>query len=190
METMTTLEWGRSDDRCTARTLRIERDDDAPSDSIWLLCAERPPIGVWKRDLDKRFSTLGAARAAARHIDVVRLRRVKQARHVVLTCLFSASAIWSYQIMALPEQWYRVEWFAVATIAIVVALSEGLSAFLMVIDDGWDYLYEVPRITIVDRAIARTVLSYPSRRLHDVIAEPPKVSVVDIEHTSDTRWAR
>lgn len=166
--------------------LRIARIGDARSD--WSICCAVPPIGLWKRDLAKRFTTLTAARAAVVHMEVVRLRRIKQARHLVLTAVFSASAVWSYQIMALPEQWYRVEWFAVATIAVVVALSECLSAFLMVIDDGWDYRYEVPRITVVDRLIARMFLTYPSRRPHGVAAERSRVWAVDVENTFDGTW--
>ncbi|MCL1598643.1 MAG: hypothetical protein M3094_05630, partial [Actinomycetia bacterium] len=173
---MTTLEQDAFDDRVHDNGLRIERTDDGGSD--WLLSCAAPPIGLWKRDLGKRFTTLRAARAAVVQMEVVRLRRIKQARHLVLTAVFSMSAVWAYQIMALPDQWYRVEWFVAATFAVAAALSEGLSSFLMVIDDGWDYRYEVPRITLVDRVIAGVVLQYPTRRGHVEAIEAPKVRVV------------
>lgn len=167
--------------------LHIIKLDDTGSD--WLVSAETMPMGVWKRDLGKRFTTLRAARAAAVHIEVVRLRRIKQARHVALASVFFVAAVWFYHLMALPAQWYRVELFAAATIALVVALSEGLAAFLMVIDDGWDYLYEVPRITFLDRAIAALLLSYPSPRRGTDDPLDARVRIVhDRGGSLETRW--
>ncbi len=174
---MTTIERDDLGDRLCDNALQIERIGDGGTD--WSLSCVALPIGLWKRDLGKRFATQRGARAGVVQLEVVRLRRIKQARHLVLTAVFSASAVWSYQIMALPDQWYRVEWFVAATFAVVAALSEGLSAFLMVIDDGWDYRYEVPRITLVDRAIAGIVLRYPTRRGHAKDVAVPKVRVVE-----------
>jgi hypothetical protein len=158
---MTILEWEQSGDSYYRDGLRIHRLD-AP-DVAWVLDADVLPVGLWHRDLGERYRTLRLARAAAVHMEVVRLRRMKRTRHLVLATALLFASVWFYRVMERPDQLYRIEWFAFAVFAMVLALSEALSAFLMTIDDGWDYRYEIPRITFLDRAISAVILRYPTK---------------------------
>jgi len=182
---MTTLEWEQSGNTYYRNGLRIDKLD-AP-DAAWVLDADILPVGVWHRDLGKRYRTLRLARAAAVHMEVVRLRRMKQARHVSLVAVLLFASVWSYRVMERPDQVYRVEWFALAVLAIALALNEGVGAFVMTVDDGWDYRYEVPRVTFLDRAIAGVLLQYPARRTNADTVDRSPVRIVDAPVTPQER---
>ena len=182
---MTTLEREQSSNSYYSNGLRIDKLD-AP-DAAWVLDADIVPVGVWHRDLGKRYRTLRLARAAAVHMEVVRLRRVKKARHVALVAVLLIASVWFYRVMERPDQVYRVEWFALAVLAIALALNEGVGAFVMTVDDGWDYRYEIPRITFLDRAIARVLLQYPTRRMNADAADRSRVRILDVPVTRQER---
>jgi hypothetical protein len=64
-----------------------------------------------------------------------------------------------YATMSASPVTNRLEWFALAVATLVVALSEGLDAFVLVVADGWDRIYEVPELSIVDRSVSFAVVS-------------------------------
>ena len=64
-----------------------------------------------------------------------------------------------YLAMAAGSETNRLEWFTLSGVAIFVALSEGVDAFVLMVADGWDHRYEVPRLSIVDRFVSFAVIS-------------------------------
>jgi hypothetical protein len=57
-----------------------------------------------------------------------------------------------------------LEWFVLAGVALYIALSEGLDAFVLLVSDGWDHRYEVPKVTALDRIVSSAVIPVLWRR--------------------------
>jgi hypothetical protein len=119
----------------------------------------RPAARRRRLDDGKIFLSLPSARAAALHLEVVRVRRVKLIRHVTLSIVMFGTSIGFYLTMLAGSEVNRLEWFTLSAVAMFVALSEGLDAFVLVVADGWDYRYEVPKLSIIDRFVSLVVIS-------------------------------
>jgi hypothetical protein len=119
----------------------------------------KPPIHRRRLDDGRVFPSLKSARAAALHLEVVRVRRIKLIRHMTLSMVMFGMSVGFYLTMVAGTEANRLEWFTLSGVAIFVALSEGLDAFVLIVADGWDHRYDVPRLSIVDRVVSFTVIS-------------------------------
>ena len=152
---MASLLWDENGDTHRSRGYRIDhlRDDDPP----WLLTLEDvtwPRFVVSARSDGERFRTLRSARAAALHMEVMRVRTAKLTRHIVLALMLLAAAGLLYSAMNVSTESSRIEWFVASLAALVLAWSEALSAFVILISEGWDHGYEVPRLSWIDRGVS------------------------------------
>jgi len=149
----------------------------------WVVNVDEPgdiPLGLFPRDFLTTYPTRRLARAAELHLEVLRERRIKFARHVVLAGMWAVAAVSAYNVMAAPGQPFQVEWFVASLVAVFFFLSETLEGFLVVIDEGWDRFYEIRRVTSTDRLIARVVFRPFSRRgRSEAEAEISQVRVID-----------
>jgi hypothetical protein len=155
---MTTLEWSETEGGYTSGGYLITRTGTRQW-SMEVDTSVKPPMRRRPRDDGRSFHSLGSARAAALHLEVVRVRRIKLIRHVTLSMVMFGMSVGFYLTMAAGSEANRLEWFTLSGVAIFAALSEGLDAFVLVVADGWDHRYEVPRLSIVDRVVSFTVIS-------------------------------
>lgn len=137
------------------------------------------PLGLYSREAGKAYASRKGACAGAVHLEVCRVRRLKLARHIVLSVVFGLAAIAAYVTMAAPTQTYRIELFVLALAAMTLALSEGLEALLIIIDEGWDYLYELRHVSPVDRFIGRIIFSQRGRPVVAYHGDEARVRVVE-----------
>ncbi len=168
---MTTLEWLEADGAYVCDGYRITRS----SDHEWMLTLDASRIrSVVRRGRHRsqRFGSLRSARAAALHLEVVTVRRMKRIRHVTLAFVLAFVSVASYLTMAASTPARQLEWFVVSGIALVFAFNEGLGALVLTVSDGWDHKYEVPRVTLVDRIVAGLVTRTLLPRA-DAAARPP-----------------
>ena len=168
---MTTLEWHETAGAYVCDGYRITRSTERE----WMLALDASRIRTVARrgrHRSQSFGALRSARAAALHLEVIRVRRIKRIRHITLAFVMALVSIASYLTMAAGTPARRLEWFAVSSVAIVLAFNEGIDAFVLMVSDGWDHKYEVPRLTVVDRLVAclvtATLLS-----CEDVVSTPP-----------------
>lgn len=162
---MTTLEWNETNDGYTSGGYQITRAG-AKRWSMELDTSLIPPV-VQRRSSEARmFRSLRSARAAALHLEAVRIRRIKLIRHVSLSIVLFGLSVGFYLTMSAGSETNGLEWFTLSAIALVLALSEGLDVFVLPVADGWDRRYDVPRISTVDRVVSHMVLStvWPKRR--------------------------
>ncbi len=158
-------------------------------DGTWRLVGDPVPVGVWRHDLERRYHSRRAARTGAVHLEVVRVRRMKLTRHLVMTVVFATAAWWSHGLVERPGEVHRIEWFAVAVVGAVLALSEMLAAFLLTIDNGWDPGYEVPQVTALDRFVGRVVLQHPAQRTAHGDTRQAPVRIIDADtHGETASW--
>lgn len=155
---MTDIDWIETDDGYTGSGYRISRvgsgqwsvgTDGSSSSSC------RPHLG----DDPRTFSSLKSARAAALHLEITGVRRIKLIRHLTVSILMGGLSVAFYLMMSAATAATRLEWFVVSGVALVVALSEGLDAFVLLVQNGWDHEHDVPRITIVDKVLSMAVVS-------------------------------
>jgi len=181
---MVCLEWVDSDGihRCDGYT--IECVDSSSMSWSLRLDPSHLPLGLTPRDSGRRYRNLRSARAAATHLEITRLRRMKFIRHGILAVVSLIASVVSYQMISLPHQGATLEWFAAALITMYIALSESLSGLLLLIDDGWDQRYEVPRITRLDRLCARLFFPKHSTARGDVLRSLGADERVRIVHPS------
>jgi hypothetical protein len=180
---MTSLVWDEKDDTYRSNGYRIVhlRGDGAP----WLLTLENvrwPRFVVRARSDGERFRSLRAARGAAVHMEIARVRSAKLTRHIVLSVFLMVAAALLYSVMSVSAETSRIEWFAASLVALVMAWSEALSAFMILISEGWDYGYDVPRLSWIDRGVSGAAiwLTAPGYGSTDVLEEP-LVRVVSLD---------
>lgn len=138
------------------------------------------PLGLFHGDSWTAYPTRRLALAAVAHLEVLRERRIKFVRHIVLAAFWAAAAVVAYIVMAVPEQAFQIEWFAVALVAVFFFLNETLEGFLVVIDEGWDRFYEIRTVSRTDRLIARVVFSpFARMRRSEIDVDSGVVRVVD-----------
>jgi hypothetical protein len=160
---MTTLEWSETEEGYESAGYRIKRFGTHEW-TIEFDPSELPTLAR-RRSTDVRvFGSLKSARAGALHMEVVRIRSLKLIRHVTLSLMMLCLSVGSYVTMATGTQTNRLEWFVLAGAALFIGLSEGLDAFVLLVSDGWDHLYEVPKVTALDRIISSAVTSALWRR--------------------------
>ncbi len=183
---MSSFDWHhtRETDRCNG--YRIRRVD--AERASWVLefdGTDAIPLGLRSRDAGRRYRSLRCARAAAVHMEVVRLRRLKLTRHWFLSAVLLTTSVGFYLTMEAADQSSRIEWFLAALAVFVVGFSEGLDGVVILISDGWDHAYDVPRITRIDTWIGRTMarLRTPTSRC-DGIEDEPRVRVVAVDRTT------
>jgi hypothetical protein len=155
---MTTLEWSETEDGHVSSGYLITRMGPAQ----WVLHVDASLIPPGKRPRTKHerpFASLRSARAAALHLEVVRVRRIKLIRHTSLAIAMFAMSVAFYVTMMAGTAANRLELFTLAGVSLVVSLSEGLDAFVLLVADGWDHRYEVPRVTVIDRTVTSAVVS-------------------------------
>ena len=155
---MTTLEWSETQEGYESAGYQIKRFGTHE----WTINCDRSELPTFsgRRSTDIRvFGSLKSARAAALHMEVVRIRRLKLIRHVTLSPIALFLSVGSYVTMATGTQANRLEWFVLAGAALYIALSEGVDAFVLLVSDGWDHRYEVPKVTRLDRIISSAVTS-------------------------------
>jgi len=155
---MTTLEWSETEEGYESAGYQIKRFGTYGW-TIGFDSSELPTIARRGSTDIRVFGSLKSARAAALHMELVRIRRLKLIRHVALSLMMFSLSVVSYVTMASGTLTYRLEWFVLAGAALFVGLSEGLDAFVLVVSDGWDHRYEVPKVTVLDRIISSVVTS-------------------------------
>lgn len=155
---MTTLEWSETEDGYTSGGYQITRTGTRQW-TVNVGTSTKPPIHRRRQDDSQVFHSLRSARAAALHLEVVRVRRAKLIRHVTLSMVMLGMSVGFYLAMAAGSQTNRLEWFTLSGVAIFIALSEGLDAFVLMVADGWDRIYEAPKLSIVDRFVSFMVIS-------------------------------
>lgn len=160
---MTTLEWSETEHGYVSDRYLIARADAG----LWSLESDssaQPALVGGRSNHVWIHNSLGSARAAALHMEVVRVRHIKLIRHVTLSIVMFGCAVGFYLTMVASTAANRLEWFVLAGAALVAALSEGLDAFVLIVADGWDHRYEVPRLSIIDRFVSSLVVSTMWRR--------------------------
>jgi hypothetical protein len=155
---MTTLEWNETDSGYRSGPYQIS----PVGSGQWSLEADpslKPPVRQGSSDDAGIFKSLKSARAAALHLEIVRVRRAKLIRHVTLSIVAFGLSVAFYLTMSASSETNRLEWFVLAGAALFIALSEGLDAFVLLVEDGWDYRYEVPKLSMLDRSVSSVVIS-------------------------------
>ena len=173
---MRTLEWSETEDGHVSSGYVIT----LMGPSHWFLRVDEslsPPSRQQPTKHERQFASLRSARAAARHLEVVRVRRIKLIRHISLAFAIFAMSVAFYFTMMAGTAANRLEWFALAVISLVVSLSEGLDAFVLLVADGWDHRYEVPEVTVIDRTVTSVVVSTLWPKVQQVSASE-KMAVV------------
>jgi hypothetical protein len=162
---MTTLKWSETTNGYRSGGYRLTRAG-ARRWSMECDASMQPGAGNRRSDEPWVFDSLRSARAAAIHLEVVRVRRIKLIRHATLAIAMFGLSIVFYLTMSAGTEATRLEWFTIAGIALVMSLSESLDAFVLVVADGWDHLYEVPRLTLIDTVVAGVVVAtlWPRRQ--------------------------
>jgi len=110
---MTTLEWRETEEGYESSGYRIKRFGTHE----WAIHCDRRelPTATRRGSTDMRvFSSLKSARAAALHMELVRIRRLKLIRHVTLSLVMLCLSVGSYVTMATGTQTNRLEWFVIA----------------------------------------------------------------------------
>jgi len=176
---MTTLEWQDAHGTYVCDGYRIEPE----SRHRWLLTLDDPRIRmiVGRRfQAGRTFGSLRSARAAALHLEVVKVRRIKLIRHVTVSIVMIGLSVAFYLTMSAGTETSRLEWFGLAGAALVLALREGVDAFALAVADGWDHRYEVPRISMVDRIVSSAVVAALWRKGDVPSLEEPAVRVIPL----------
>ena len=155
---MTTLEWSETDHGYTSGGYKITRSGAKRwsidfDNSIKALVGRHRAPDAWT------FGSLPSARAAALHVEVVRVRRIKLIRHVTLAIVAMGFSFAFYIVMSAGTIVNHLEWFTLASVAMVFALNEGIEGFALLVADGWDHRYEVPHVSMLDRTVSLAVIA-------------------------------
>ena len=101
-----------------------------------------------------RYTSLRSAKAAVIHHEVLVTRRTKMIRHAVLAVLGVMIAIPAFALMGPGESDRRVVFFVVGLVILLFTLRELVGLLILVTSHGWDYAYDMPKLTIIDRSVA------------------------------------
>ena len=176
---MTSLEWIETEDGYRSGGYEITRRG-ASQWSIQVDSTLKPPLRRPRSNDEWTFRSLKSARAAALHLEIVRVRRVKLIRHVTLSIVTFGLAVGCYLTMTAAAEMNQLSWFVLSGFALVASLSEGLDAFVLVVSDGWDYRYEVPKLSVLDRSVSFLIVStlWPKPKSVEASLEPVSVRVL------------
>ena len=116
-----------------------------------------------------RFPSLRAAKAAVIHHEVLVTRRTKMIRHAVLAVIGVMVAIPAFALMGPGESNRRVAFFFLGLFILLFTLRELVGLLVLMTSDGWDYAYDMPALTIIDRGVAdvATALQRAPTATHD-----------------------
>ena len=146
----------------------------------WVLHADDPAHPVIGSIDNSRFKSLKAAKAAAIHHRVLATRRMKLIRHAAVAALAALATIPAFALMGPGESTRRVAFFAVGLVLVLVAMRELVGVVVIVFSDGWDYGYDLPRVTWIDAMVADVVsalMAAPQMAVAE--EEEPAVHVVE-----------
>jgi hypothetical protein len=181
--TMAFFEWTQSaNDTLSADGYRIDRIREGRT--IWLLHFDdrlRVPAGFRPGAVDWKYRSLTSAKAAAVHVEMQRRRRVKIMRHAFWGVVFSVAAVVVFATLGEMDRSARLVWFAVGMICTGLALREMTHGIIMFSSGSWDYLYEAPRVTVVDSFIARFLVRLVPNPRDPEPDRDGKVRIVPIE---------
>jgi len=155
---MTTHEWSDTATGHTFGAYEIRRVGTSRW-SIEVNASLKPTLGHRDSDDVRLFNSLRSARATALHLEVVRVRRIKLIRHVTLSIVMLGLSVAFYSAMSAGTEVNRLELFTLAAVSVFVALSESLDAFVLLVADGWDHRYEVPKLSRLDKYVSLAVIS-------------------------------
>jgi hypothetical protein len=115
------------------------------------------------------FASLRAAKAAVIHHEVLVTRRTKMIRHAVLAVVGVIVAIPAFAMMGPGESDRRVAFFVVGLVILLLTLRELVGLLVLMTSYGWDYAYDMPGLTIIDRSVAdvATALQRAPTATHD-----------------------
>lgn len=130
---------------------------------------------------ERRFSSLKSAQAAAIHHHVLVVRRTKLIRHTLLAVAGFALAIPAFALMGPGTSTRRVVFFLVGLIVLLVTLRELVGVGLLVFSDGWDYGYDRPHTTRIDRIVAGFAGAIGHAPFPDEPDAEPAVHVVPLD---------
>ena len=153
----------------------------------WVLHADDPAHPVISSIDNSRFKSLKAAKAAAIHHRMLATRRVKLIRHAVVAALAALVAIPAFALMGPGESTRRVAFFAVGLVLVFVAMRELVGMVVIVFSDGWDYAYDMPRVTWIDAVVADVASALLAAPLMGA-AEDKELAVHVVEPNGQSRW--
>jgi hypothetical protein len=152
----------------------------------WVVHAPREAHPVLT-DLDgAHFSSLKAARSAAIHHHMRVVRRTKMLRHGTLAAVGVAVVIPAFVMLTPGQSTARVGWFVVGLAVLLLTLREVIALVMLLISDGWDYAYDAPACSRLDRAVAdlaTAVARVPTRV--DAENDRAAVHVIDADEHAD-----
>ena len=125
-----------------------------PPPGGWVLHADDPPHPVIPSIDHSTFSSLKAAKAAAIHHRVLATQRIKLLRHVVVAVMFTIAAMPAFALMGPGTSTRRVVFFALGLVCLMIAIREMVGIVVTVFNEGWDYAYDLPRVTKLDAVVA------------------------------------
>jgi len=140
-----------------------------PGDGGWIVHVQESRHPVLGSIEAAHFASLRAAKAAVIHHQVLVTRRTKMIRHAVLAVVGTVVAIPAFALMGPGESDRRVAFFGVGLVIILLTLRELVGLLILVTSHGWDYAYDMPELTIIDRGVAdvATALQRPPTATHD-----------------------
>jgi hypothetical protein len=78
-------------------------------------------------------------------------------RHALLATLGVIVAIPAFALMGPGESTRRVAFFAVGLVILLFTLRELVGLLVLTTSHGWDYAYDKPDLTVVDRTVVELV---------------------------------
>lgn len=177
---MTSLTWDTVGRTHRHGGYRIEPADGDPPGG-WVLHADDPSHPLIASIDETRFASLTSAKAAAIHHRVLTVRRTKEVRHAILAVAGFAFALPAFALMGPDASTRRVAFFGVGLIVLFLALREAVGLLLLVFSDGWDYGYDRPSTTLVDRVVAGFAGALGHAPFPDEPINEPAVHVVPLD---------
>ena len=171
-------------------------------DGYWIEPAPRPPKGGWiVRVLDPphpvltsidqaRFTSLKAAKSAAIHHEQGVIRRTKIIRHATLALVGTLIMIPAFAVMGSRESDNRSFWLVIGLAVLLLVLRELVNLSIFVLAQGWDFAYETPKVSRLDRLvadIATAIRKAPEVSDRTVPDDHRSVYVVDVDQADPRR---
>ncbi len=159
-----------------------------PVDGGWVVHVQESRHPVLGSIEATHFTSLRAAKAAVIHHEVLVTRRTKMIRHAVLAVVGVMVAIPAFALMGPGESNRRVAFFVLGLVILLLTLRELVGLLILVTSHGWDYAYDMPELTIIDRGVAdvATALQRAPSATHDS-DQGQLVHVVPIDERSSTQ---
>ena len=153
---------------------------NGPQPGGWVLRVDEPEHPVLPSIDAQRFRSLKSAKAAAMHHRVLTIRRMKLIRHSLLAFLGCLLAIPAFAMMGPGTSTRRVAFFAVGLVVLLLTLREMVGVLMIVFSQGWDYGYDLPRLTSVDRFVVSAATRLGHASVEPDVPDNPSVHVVSL----------